>query len=238
MDKGSVWIHFDVLSGETQRDGIRYIRDDEWKKHYEILNHANYLLEIEKSDHDRACAIFQLNRAVELRDKFLSKIYHFRRIKSFKGLGQSEIMENLDMIKPMLKSKLDSIRNRVMHKADENAPSSQICRELSEFVWYFLRVTDIYARNTVEDFSIYSSVNGNGNEVSITVNLENRDYKLGAAIHKSLISDIRTDGCFEVLLSKEIYAEGGNFLYINGLVAPSEDAEKIIMKKYFESYQE
>lgn len=238
MYKGRIWLPSDIFNGESQREGSRYVNDDEWRMHYEILDHANYLLDIEKSDHDRACAVFQLNRAVELRDKFLGRIYHFRRIKSFRGLGQSEIMEQLDMIKPMLKGKLDSIRNRVMHKANESAPPIQVCHELSEFVWYFLRVTDIYARNIVEDFTIYSVVNGSNVESSLAVDLEKRAYNLSTSIHKSLIKDIHTDNHIGVLLINEIFIGNVEFFYLKGIVAPTGDTEKIIMRKFFESYHD
>lgn len=238
VNKRNIWLPLDILSGETQRGSHRYVQDEEWKKHYEILDHANYLLGIEKSEHDRACAIFQLNRAVELRDKFLNKIYQFRKIKGFKGLGQNEIMERLDMIKPMMKGKLDSIRNKVMHKANENIPSRDECYELSEFVWYFLRVTDIYARNIVDDFSIYSTNKNIQSEIYLSINLSNRTYSMALSLQKNLIEEICTNQHLELSLEKEIYDGEGDYFHLKGTVIPTVDTEKIIMRKFFESYHD
>jgi hypothetical protein len=89
--------------------------------------------------------VIQLNRAVDFRDKLLDSKYHFKSIPGGLRTNKHAIMAELGLMKPYMKTRLDEIRNMVEHR-DEAAPVSvQTCRELSDFVWYYLRWTDSLA---------------------------------------------------------------------------------------------
>ena len=51
-------------------------------------------------------------------------------------------MELLGIVKPVMRKKLNSIRNRLTHTQGAKVPTAEECGELIELVWYFLKSTD------------------------------------------------------------------------------------------------
>jgi hypothetical protein len=145
-----------IITSDIEDECTTFLQDKFWRKQYEIWMHAKDLLDkLAPAEQDCAAALFQLSRAVEFRDKLLAEIYPFKRIPGLpKGLKQHEIMCQLGLILPLMKSKLDAIRNQLMHRPGVTAPPLDVCRELMEFTWYYLRSTDRLCSMPVDYFTV------------------------------------------------------------------------------------
>jgi len=100
------------------------------------------LLSGRASEQDRASAILQLRRAIDLRDKALKSAYSLDKIP---GLGKStypKILSDLCVVMPLMRRKLIDIRNEVAHERVEPSVDLGRCLEYCEFTWYFLKSTD------------------------------------------------------------------------------------------------
>ncbi len=81
---------------------------------------------------------------------------------------QHEIMCELGLILPIMKSKLDALRNRLMHQPGVKPPASTVCRELLEFTWYYLRSTDRLCSKTADTFEMSYTSKRNPTALSLT----------------------------------------------------------------------
>ena len=86
-----------------------------------------------------------------MRCKRLNAEYRWKRLPfRLPSNNQIEILAFLGIAKPILAKKLFNLRNRGEHQF-EDPPSVGECQELSEFVWYFLRTTDMMLRRIITD---------------------------------------------------------------------------------------
>ena len=93
-----LFIDASLLSGEVDAD--RMDHEGDWQRQYEIWAHADRALSgASPSEQDIACALFQLNRAVDFRDKLLDAAYAFKKVPNRSGKNKHEIMESLGIIK-------------------------------------------------------------------------------------------------------------------------------------------
>ena len=86
--------------------------------------------------------IAALRRAINQRVRHLFSSYALRTIGiTPRPRGTLELLQHLGLIKPMLLKRLIDVRNLIEHE-DGPPPNKEVCAELSEFTWYFLRATD------------------------------------------------------------------------------------------------
>ena len=151
------------------------------KKQREIWAHGNdLLLKTNPSPQDLAAALIQFQRAVELRDKLLDKLYAFEKIPGRPNPGKYAIMSDLGIIRPTLKVRLRELRNKLMHDSDEIHVTQDECTLLADTAWYYLRVTDRIAEQYSDEihYDFGSSPNG---QSGLTVKVEPVSWKLDAA---------------------------------------------------------
>lgn len=126
--------------------------------------------------------MFQLNRAVDFRDRLLARIYSFKHIPgSQRFRNQHEVMCKLGLILPLMKTKLDVVRNELMHKPEAAPPSIQVCRELMEFTWYYLRSTDRLCFERPVDVVSYWSAGSDYPEGSLNWEVNTHPWKFKAS---------------------------------------------------------
>ena len=113
----------------------------EWKRSYEIWNHAETRLNASTNDEDRADVVSILRRVLNHRIRRLRKYYLDRLSFQGKPAGAIEQLELVGAAKPTMAHNLLKIRNSIEYQ-DRKPPTKKRCCELLEFVWYFLRSTD------------------------------------------------------------------------------------------------
>ena len=124
---------------------------------YGILDHALTILNNHSSPLYMVDVVTTLKRAVNHRLKTLNKIYEFDTIPiNSKPIGLLRQLEFFGIIKPLMLQELLKIRNDVEHN-DRTPPKKIYCQKLYEFVWYFLRSTDVIASKKVESMSLLPS---------------------------------------------------------------------------------
>jgi hypothetical protein len=88
--------------------------------------------------------------------KLLTDLYIFKHIPI--GTKPKKILDQLEyfgIIRPLMLNRLIEIRNSVEHEY-VSPPELDRCKELVEFVWYFLRSTDVLANRVVNAIEIQS----------------------------------------------------------------------------------
>ena len=148
------WIDNEILTWNSIVDDSRPQFINDRHRPYKHWKHANNLLQQHCTEFTLIDILTTLWRSVSLRLKHLNDIYRFKKIPiATKPSGLLEIMEYFEIIRPLMLNKLKDIRNVIEHE-DKNIPDIDICRELSEFVWYFLRSTDPLAMKSVGLFTL------------------------------------------------------------------------------------
>jgi len=151
------------------------------KKQHEIWVHGNeLLLKTNPSHEDLAAALIQFQRAIELRDKLLDRLYGFEKIPGRSKPGKYAIMSDLGIIRLTLKLRLRELRNKLMHDPDEIHITQDECTLLADAAWYYLRVTDRIAEQCSDEihYDLGSSADGHS---GLTVKVEPVSWKLDAA---------------------------------------------------------
>ena len=150
----TIWISPDVLSWHTSNKGWQEQDQRLLRRAHSIWLHADQTLENSLTELQRTDGITALKRALNHRLQLLSKIYLLNQIPIVnKPAGTLQILERLGVIKRVLLNKLLTIRNAIEH--DDAAPPSLVdSQELSEFVWYFLRSTDVLVDRLAINFGL------------------------------------------------------------------------------------
>lgn len=227
----SIWMTSEVLKYDCHVEVSRLADLEDWKRQYEIYRHAESILDNRPGEHDLACAIFQLNRAIDFREKHLNKQYSFRKIPGLHGKKQHEAMSDLGIIKPVLKSKLDKIRNNVMHTAGYPTPKISEVTELLEFTWYFLKSTDLIASRTAETL-LFNGASEYWLEVSF--NLPSWEIELRGRLARNNLSLEATNQSTEVMVSM-LREEDATTYFAGKLLGPVSAAQTLI-KAYFSAF--
>lgn len=225
--KPTVWISSDILAFEYSQQISISTNPAEWKHQYDIYEHAMSILDDEPNQHDLACAIFQLNRCIDFREKLLNQHYHFKKIPGMAGKKHHEAMELLGLIKPILKTKLDSIRNKVMHSASYPVPSVSEVAELAEFTWYFLKSTDLICSRKLE--TIWAEVQSGWVEADF--NLSNWVVNIRGKFLASQVSETLNQNALE-LVAEEVKFDGDS-AYVKGDLVGPVWALEALSKKFF-----
>ena len=137
-----VWLSNELLKWEYTPSGGSVMNPKYKQRAYEIWEHANELIERETEKFNLEDAIINLKRAIDQRLKLIEEIYEFKKKNTeYKNIPYLELLEKFGIIRNHMMKKLLQIRNGIEHR-DENAPSKERCKELSDMVWYFLKSTD------------------------------------------------------------------------------------------------
>jgi hypothetical protein len=158
-----IWLTTEVFAWQREVFGTTSPIGKDTRRPYEYLSHAQGLLAKTPSALQRADALANAKRALNQRLQLLDARY---RISSLplpvreKGLLQR--LEALGVLRPLILRRLLDIRNRIEHR-DAAPPSARRCAELIDFVWYFLRSTDMLA-NAIYTAAPFTCLDPNGDE--------------------------------------------------------------------------
>jgi hypothetical protein len=231
--KNSIWLDKNFLSNDAQF--AVGTPSESWKEQYVIYNHAESILKKNPNEHDLACAIFQLNRAVDFREKLLNKHYNFKKIQGMQGKKQHEIMVELGIIKPLLKTKLDKIRNTIMHSADCPVPIFKDVMELAEFTWYFLKSTDFLVSKQADMIGFNAGCNGdNGEWAEVEFDTKTWQIRIRGYFFNSSLSDVAKHDTIELTIDEnnKFQRELGVIIWDEIVLGPEKAIHELI-KKYF-----
>lgn len=208
------------------------------KKQLEIWNHGNeLLLKSNPSQQDLATALIQFQRAVELRDKLLDKLYGFENIPGKASVGKYAIMADLGIIRPTLKVRLRELRNRLMHDPDELHLTDDECALLADTSWYYLRVTDRIAEQCSDEihYDLGSSATG---QSGLTVRVEPVSWKMNATgflAHDHILEKPEGGSLVLRVLSSEVVRYNNSLNVSGDLIGSPANLWKIVQTFFDES---
>ncbi|PCI97082.1 MAG: hypothetical protein COB14_09465 [Alphaproteobacteria bacterium] len=233
-----IWISTDVLDFHFDSAGGSFVDESKWKRQYEIWSHTENILENNPSEHDLACAIFQLKRTIDFREKHLHDLYSFHRIPTCAGKQKYEIIEEMGIVKPILKRKLREIRNLVAHNAAFEVQGIVRIQELHEFVWYFLRATDSLSAVIANNFTLYEDNifwDDNGEWLEISLNFEgwNIDSIRGDISGERMLNkDVKNS--FGVSLDRPLMKKSNGYHhFVGSIISVPEKPIYNLAKRYF-----
>lgn len=144
MDRA--WISPEIFEWSSFSEGGRIVDPSDWTKPYRHFGNADQSEHDLETEYGRVNSICALKRAIDSRLRHINELYKLRSIPSFaKADGQIDRLVAAGVIRPLLVSKLNQIRNRVEH-SDDPPPNKATCQELIDFTWYFLKSTDQFVR--------------------------------------------------------------------------------------------
>jgi hypothetical protein len=151
--KEFAWVSSQVLDWEILREDSEGLIG--WKRAYKHWDHAEQILskpENEINELYLVDVITTLKRAINHRVQHLNESYGFKKIP-VEDISRHlfEQLSYFGIVKPRMLKNLVDIRNAVEHQ-DVSPPSYERCLEFLEFVWYFLRSTDVLAAHRVSLF--------------------------------------------------------------------------------------
>lgn len=228
----SLWIDKSFLTYDYYVSGSTSVVSEEWQQQYEIYKHVASILGKSPDNNDLASAVFQLNRAIDFREKLLNKQYSFKKIPGFHGKKQHEIMHSLGIIQPLLKTKLDKIRNNVMHSATYPVPKLSEVAELTEFTWYFLKSTDLIASRKASSLEFNAVYHDNQSEwAEMSFSLDNWEIDIrGGFLNQNVRRKSFSDS---VEIVPDTIEQKEKTTYISGkLLGPVREIQEIA-KIYF-----
>lgn len=231
-----VWLLDSFFSKYPPQRGGWYNTDiQKWKSQYEIWQHADSLLLKTANDHELFCAIAQLNRAIEFRDNLLVELYNLKKIPGFQKLeNKHEIMEELGIIKQVMKAKLNDIRNKTMHSADYESPTLNVCKELSEFTWYYLRSTDTLVAQPSTEIKANDGLDEQEEWAEIAVCTKSWKINIRGKFSKHSLSFTQNPDnyCGKITIDFIKPPDNQGLYYLSGVIHPPGLTQKFI-KAYF-----
>jgi hypothetical protein len=230
-----VWLDAEFLQWESEVDSCYSVEAEPVRKHHAILRHAESLLHASATEYDLSSSIFQLNRVVDFRDKHLNDCYRFRKIPGFAKSNQSDIMEEMGIVKPLMRKKLDGLRNRVMHIANEPVPTLEVCLELSEFVWYYLRATDHMALSTAIEVVFRRGGAGTDEDVGVVIcDVAPKSWIISVRgiLKVGALTETKGENSFGVLLDSEV-RRGDGREHFSGQMLPDGEFWRRFGRAYF-----
>jgi hypothetical protein len=138
-----LWLHPDVFAWSVRPSGFVPNAEDPGIRQHEFLEHVDRLLVGVVNPFTLADAVENLNKAVDQRIARLTSAFSLNDLRRPGGgnMDRYELLTHLGVIKPIMRSELNDIRNAVNHE-DALPPAREQCVRLAEFAWYFLRSTD------------------------------------------------------------------------------------------------
>jgi hypothetical protein len=165
-----VWLTPSVLNWKAKTIALNVTDSTDWKRAYELWNHALKRLSVAATDDDRADVISILRRVLNHRLGRLKTLYLNGLPLTRKPAGSIEQLEFLGIARPTMVRKLLEIRNQIEYR-DAKPPSKKRCAELSEFIWYFLRSTDAYVAQITDSF-LLTKLDATGKKTPYSLILE------------------------------------------------------------------
>jgi hypothetical protein len=148
-----IWLTPELLQWSVFASGILPNDSAPWARAYELLGHAEKRLSEAETDDDRADVISILRRVLNHRLEKFKTIYLTNIILPSKPKGTIEQLEFFGIARRGMVHKLLKVRNQIEY-SDKKAPKNKACAELLEFMWYFLRSTDVYIATPYDHFEI------------------------------------------------------------------------------------
>lgn len=199
-----------VFTWEPHVEGLSATEDD-WEQPYSYFRHSEKLLSAAPEKHSLIDVVSNLKRAVDHRITHISATYKIKKISIYRSKNTIwDILAELEVIKPVMLTKLLEIRNAVEHKFSD-PPTQGRCIELAEFVWYFLRSTDSLAKQ-VSDGPFLKERYDSPFTIYYNGNPENEwESNITALLPKELTSLTPKTDYFEV--SETIVQSGGDYKF-------------------------
>ncbi|WP_313260480.1 hypothetical protein [Lacrimispora sp.] len=136
------WLSKDIWNWDARYESGTELDAEAWKRAYEIWDRAKFLIDINDNLFCLSDGITNLKRSINQRLKNIEKVYHFKNIDfENKAKGYLELLEQFDIVRPLIMKELLRIRNEIEHN-DALPPNANRCQELVDIVWYFLKSTD------------------------------------------------------------------------------------------------
>jgi hypothetical protein len=229
-------LHIDgiVMLTGSESNSWRYHHLD-WRLQYEIWDHGNQLLsKASPSQQDLAAAVIQFQRAVELRDKLLDKIYGFERIPGRTSTNKYAIMADLGIIRPTLKIRLRGLRNSLIHEPDGIQISQDECELLSDTAWYYLKITDRITQQCADEVWIdYSSPETGGSHLTVTFETSSWSINVNANVSPKHLLTRPTPDCLMVRVNKSEFVKYSGDLKFVGKATGTDSALWSLVKMFF-----
>ena len=221
---------------------------------FTYFRHAEAKINFPSSALDLADGIAALKRAVSIRVQWLDRIYNFSKLLPKVHGHLFDYLHDLGVIRPLLWTKLRTIRNKIEHQ-DRKPPSQGQCQELLDVVWYLLRSTDAIAREFCTSLYIYPA-HCELADPSEYLSLQTADYKswkplMTGCVHEKAISIIERPrwlklGLLEInkinaaeLVPKMLKCRSrrgrttGKFLYFTAELNSSTPVGLYLLRRYF-----
>jgi hypothetical protein len=155
-----IWLEPSWLTWENHQMSSKPLDREKAKRAYEIHEHASNRLAHGATKLDRVDAITSLKRAVTQRVQVLKEAYELGWLSiPNKPKRDLELVAYLGIVRPLMLRRLIEIRNLLEHE-DSDPPSSEDCEIFADFVWYFLRSTDVLAHRRLTRFTLVPQEHG------------------------------------------------------------------------------
>jgi hypothetical protein len=208
----------------------------DWRKQHEIWNHANGIIASPSpSQQDLAGAVNQLQRAVELRDRTLDKLYNFTKIPNRTERTPYPIMSDLGIIRPTLKIQLRELRNQLAHEIEEPSLRREECELLSDTAWYYLKATDRLAQQCVHVLGIrYGTDDRNYSYFSVTFDRNTWSARIDGDVAPEFLLDEASSDCLSIRLSRSEIQRYNGHLKFAGEMTGSRIALDRLIQSFFD----
>lgn len=154
---GHVWIDPAFLKWTWLESISSFVDASLSQRAYAHWEHAEGLVQVASTEFQRIDVVTTLKRAVDHRVRLLHDVYTLRDVPLANLPKNSlERLQFFGIVRPLMLGKLVALRNAIEHE-DASPPDLAECKELVEFVWYFLRSTDRLATVRTESFELHSS---------------------------------------------------------------------------------
>lgn len=148
------WVSLDILSWEVFPECGAVFEDSHGLlgHPYHLLRHAEDKLRGTPSELDLVDVITTLKRAAFHRKGAIDKHYALKHLP-ISGLPKDPLrrLAFFGIVKPIVLDTLVDIRNSIEH-SNGRPPGLERCKEMVEFVWYFLRSTDPHIRSIPDTY--------------------------------------------------------------------------------------
>ena len=229
LDIGNIiWISNEILSWNECGRSELTINKELRERSYNIWKHANELIEFSRNQFDLEDGIIDLKRALNHRLKIIEEIYGLKKnIQEYKKLPYLEILERLEIIRPILFRDLFQVRNAIEHN-DSRPPEKERCIEFSDIVWLFLKVTDTIVSKQYNDLE-YQKNENDLDFYNIKIDYrESLNIYIHARVKKDIISiNPKEDWIALKLNDYKFLKNNKDDIVINGIIEEFERKEKL-----------
>jgi len=202
MANAVIWIKEETLSWYSYSEGGSVVGNEQAIRAYEIWNHAESISQSNSDNFHRTDVITTLKRCLNQRLKLIEKLYNLKKIpNSFSSKKYLEYLETFGIIRPLMLTRLMTIRNNIEHH-DFAPPDADRCFEMLDFVWYFLKSTDQIVK-VVSNSLIFQEIGSSGDETPYWLSAEinyylNHNIKLRGWLPPDYITGIETPDYLEI----------------------------------------